>query len=59
MGLFDLDGFEEMMIMGMAMEDQKLADAGLDIEDLESMSEYERNEALEDAGLDPDDFMFL
>lgn len=59
MGLFDLDGFEEMMIMGMAMEDQKLADAGLDIDDLESMSEYERNEALEDAGLDPDDFMFL
>ena len=30
--------------------------AGLDVEELADMDEYERREALEDAGLDPDDF---
>ena len=30
--------------------------AGLDIDELEYMDEDERREALEDAGLDPDDY---
>ena len=30
--------------------------AGLDIDELEEMDEDERREALEDAGLDPDDY---
>ena len=39
-------------------KDSKLADAGLDRDELEFMDEDERIEALEDAGLDPDDFDF-
>lgn len=35
-----------------------LALEGVDLDDLEDMSEEERNEILEDAGLDPDDFDF-
>lgn len=35
-----------------------LALAGLDMYELEDMDEDERYEALEDAGLDPDDFDF-
>ena len=35
-----------------------LALEGVDLDDLEDMSEEERNETLEDAGLDPDDFDF-
>lgn len=35
-----------------------LAVAGLDMDELEDMDEDERREALEDAGLDPDDFDF-
>ena len=30
--------------------------AGLDVDELEYMDEDERREALEDAGLDPDDY---
>jgi hypothetical protein len=37
-------------------EDDELELAGLDRFDLEMMDEDERREALEDAGLDPDDF---
>ena len=41
-------------------EDDKLVDelemVGLDIDELADMDEDERREALEDAGLDPDDF---
>ncbi|SCY77357.1 hypothetical protein SAMN02910292_02870 [Lachnospiraceae bacterium XBB2008] len=33
-----------------------LAIAGLDMFELEMMDEYERREAIEDAGLDPDDY---
>ncbi len=58
MGLFDLDEFEEMMIMGLATRDQELEDAGIDIDDYENMSDYERKKTLERAGLDPDDFIF-
>lgn len=32
--------------------------AGLDVTELECMEEDERREALEDAGLDPDDYDF-
>ena len=35
-----------------------LSDAGLDMLDLELMDDDERTQALEDAGLDPDDFDF-
>lgn len=35
-----------------------LAIAGLDRDELEAMDEDERREALEDAGLDPDDYDF-
>ena len=35
-----------------------LAVAGLDMDELEDMDEDERREALEDAGLDPDDYDF-
>ncbi len=38
------------------LEDE-LESAGLSREELEFMDEDERREALEDAGLDPDDFM--
>lgn len=38
--------------------DDELEMAGLDRFDLELMNESERREALEDAGLDPDDFDF-
>lgn len=38
--------------------DDVLGDAGLDRFDLELMDDNERTEALEDAGLDPDDFDF-
>ena len=41
-------------------EDDELVDelemAGIDIDELADMDEYERREALEDAGLDPDDY---
>ena len=41
-------------------EDDELADefemAGLDVDELEYMDEDERREALDDAGLDPDDY---
>ena len=38
--------------------DDELEMAGLDRSELEFMDEDERREALEDAGLDPDDFDF-
>lgn len=38
--------------------DDELEMAGLDRDELEFMDEDERREALEDAGLDPDDFDF-
>ncbi len=39
-------------------EDDELEMAGLDSLELELMDEDERREALEDAGLDPDDYDF-
>ena len=73
-GLFDfnndgkLDTFEQAADFGMFMhmmdesEKQQKADeisaAGLDLDDLEFMDDDERREAMEDVGLDPDDFDF-
>lgn len=73
-GMFDfnndgkLDIFEQAADFGMfmhMMEDsekqEKVAEisaAGIDLDDLEFMDDDERREALEDAGLDPDDFDF-
>lgn len=73
-GLFDfnndgkLDTFEQAADFGMFMhmmaesEKQEKADeisaAGLDLDELEFMDDDERREAMEDAGLDPDDFDF-
>lgn len=45
------------MFMGI-MEDNELRSSGLDPIDLELMDEWERREALEDAGLDPEDYDF-
>ena len=39
-------------------ETDVFAEAGLDYDDLEFMDPEERREALEDAGLDPDEFDF-
>ena len=39
-------------------EDDELELAGLDYDELSFMDEDERREALEDAGLDPDDYDF-
>ena len=39
-------------------EEDELEMAGLDIDELADMDEDERREALEDAGLDPDDYDF-
>ena len=60
----DLDYFEYMNRTGMYDDNEELEEefeddllmAGLDPTDLELMSESERREALEEAGLDPDDY---
>lgn len=73
-GMFDfnndgkLDIFEQAADFGMfmhMMEDSEkqekaaeISAAGIDLNDLEFMDDDERREALEDAGLDPDDFDF-
>lgn len=48
------------MFMGVMEESNRkeLCNAGLDLDDLERMDAWERREALEDAGLDPDDYDF-
>ena len=69
-GLFDLnndgklDSFEKAAEFGAFMQmidfvkQDELAAAGLDVDELAAMDDYERREALEDAGLDPDDYSF-
>ena len=68
--LFDFDGdgkldsFEKAAEFGMFMdmvescEQNEIESAGLDVDELSLMDDDERAEALEDAGLDPDDFDF-
>lgn len=65
----ELDGFERTLdymafedLTSIDTEEEDLDDdielAGLDRDELEWMDEDERREALEDAGLDPDDYDF-
>ena len=74
MGFFDdlfdfnndgkLDSFEKAAQFGAFVEmvdsvkSDELTSAGLDPQDLSDMGYDERREALEDAGLDPDDYEF-
>ena len=57
-----LSGFEQAAdfgaFMGMmdSIQQQKIANSGLDANKLDNMSDSERREALEKAGLDPNDF---
>lgn len=66
-GIFDINGDGELNAAESAAEcsfldDEKkeliseLKSEGLDFDDLSLMDETERREALEDAGLDPDDY---
>lgn len=69
-GLFDFNGdgkldmfegaaeFSFFMNMIDSCKEEELSDAGLSSEELELMDDYERREALEDAGLDPDEYDF-
>ena len=66
--MFDFDGNGKMDIFESAAEcmfinemlnaekEDEIAAAGLNIDELNCMDEYERRTALEDAGLDPDNF---
>ena len=60
--MLDFMAFEEMSKVDEGDEDDdELADldmAGLDYDELSMMDEDERRVALEDAGLDPDDYDF-
>ena len=59
-----LDSFEKAAEFGAFMnmidgcQKEEIAAAGLDVDELDSMDADERREALEDAGLDPDDYDF-
>ena len=59
-----MDSFEQAAEFGFLtdmMDSQKndeLTSAGLNPADLEDMGYFERREALEDAGLDPDEYEF-
>ena len=59
-----LDAFEEAAEFGAFMnmvdscQKDELTSAGLDIDKLDLMDDDERREAIEDAGLDPDDYDF-
>ncbi len=48
----DFAAFQHMM------KESELEDNGLDANELEFMDDDERREAIEDAGLDPDDYDF-
>lgn len=56
----DFMAFNDLMIGAEKAERpeyvQELEDAGLDYDELWHMTDWERREALEDAGMDPDDF---
>lgn len=55
----DAGDFESDESEGEDWEDDELELAGLDRDELELMDDKERRDALEDAGLDPDDFDFF
>lgn len=50
--------FGFFMQMMNAAKQEELTTAGLDPQELSDMGYFERREALEDAGLDPDDYDF-
>ena len=51
---------DDETILGLdSYEIAELEDAGIDIDEFEFMDDYERREALIEAGLDPDDFDFI
>lgn len=57
----NLDTFERVADFSAFMDiadDKDLRNSGIDPVDLELMDSWERREALEDAGLDPDDYDF-
>lgn len=49
--------YPSMLLMPIKRNDE-IEDEGLDYDELEEMDEDERREALEEAGLDPDDYDF-
>ncbi len=58
-----MDAFEKAAEFGflnemMDAQKNELTSAGLNPADLEDMGYFERREALEDAGLDPDEYEF-
>ena len=67
-GMFDFNGDGELDVFErasecyffneviMAEQGSELEAAGLDIDGLEFMDEYERRRAMEEAGLDPDEY---
>ena len=51
---------DDETILGLdSYEIAELEDAGIDIDEFEFMDDYERREALIEAGLDPDDYEFF
>lgn len=50
--------FEAFMNMIDGCQKEEISAAGLDVDELDLMDADERREALEDAGLDPDDYDF-
>ena len=60
--IYDFMAFNELMIGAEKAEREEkvneLESAGLDYDELWYMDDYERREAIEEAGLDPDDFDF-
>lgn len=59
-----MDAFEKAAEFGAFMnmvnscQKDELTSVGIDIDDLDLMDDDERREAIEDAGLDPDDYDF-
>lgn len=57
----EMDAFEsaaEFMFLQNTAQEAELEENGLDADEVAMMDEDERRQALEDAGLDPDDFDF-
>ncbi len=51
---------DDETILGLdSYEIAELEDAGIDIDEFEFMDDYEKREALIEAGLDPDDYEFF
>lgn len=57
-----LEAFEKAAEFGAFMQmidsekNDELTAAGLDVDELDAMDDYERREVIESAGLDPDDY---